>query len=296
MTVEYETILPADKIQDGMHTSLTDETIAFYTVPQSALARQDLINGIKSWRIWSMLAWQDIKLRYRRSVLGPFWLTISMAITAYTMGFLYSHLFHIELAVYFPFLVAGMLGWTLISSLVIEYTDGFIHSDSYIKQIKLPYSLYIHRIATRNLIIFFHNTLVIVPVLILYHTFAKVNLHTLLIIPGLAMLYINSIIFGLILAMIGARYRDVSQIIKSLVQVVFFVTPVMWGPETLGASHQWVVNFNPFYGFLQLIREPLLGRVPTLNNLGIVLITTVIGIIICTKMFARYRARIIYWL
>ncbi len=70
-----------------------------------------------------------------------------------------------------------------------------------------------------------------VPVFIIFHQSVHINFYTLLMIPGLAIIYLNSVIYGIILAMIGSRFRDVSQIIKSLVQVVFFVTPVMWSPS-----------------------------------------------------------------
>ena len=82
------------------------------------LAWNDIADGLKSWRIWLLLAWHAVKLRYRRSTLGPFWITISMAITIYTMGILYGHLFKINLAVYYPFLATGILGWNLISLIV----------------------------------------------------------------------------------------------------------------------------------------------------------------------------------
>lgn len=275
---------------------LQTESWAFPIASQGNLAQKDVIDGIKNWRIWLMLAYQDIKLRYRRSMLGPFWITLSMAITVYSMGFLYGHLFKVDLAEYFPYLVSGMLSWTLISTLVIEYTDGFVTSDSYIKQIKLPYTLYMHRIAARNIIIFAHNLLVIVPILFIFHTYAKVDLNTLLLIPGLSILYFNAISYGLILSMIGGRYRDVSQIIKSFVQVIFFVTPVMWGPAALGQNHQWIINLNPFYAFLELIREPLIGKMPTLTNFSVAAVTTLFGLLVSTKLFTRYRARIVYWL
>ncbi|HTM62957.1 MAG TPA: ABC transporter permease [Gammaproteobacteria bacterium] len=276
---------------------ITHDEVIFTPVSQSKLALIDILDGARKWPIWFMLAYQDIKLRYRRSVLGPFWLTISMAITVYSMGFLYAKLFHVQLDHYFPFLVSGMLGWTLISTIVIEFVDGLATSESLIKQIKLPYTLYIHRITCRNILIFFHNIFVIIPIMIIYHETAKVNLNTLLLLPGLAVIYLNCISFGMILALIGARYRDIAQIIKSLMQVVFFITPVMWGPEVLGASnHQWIIDFNPFYSFLELIREPLLGNIPTMKNLAMVGSMTIIGITISWLMFSRYRSRIIYWL
>jgi ABC-type polysaccharide/polyol phosphate export permease len=243
-----------------------------------------------------MLAYQDIKLRYRRSVLGPFWLTISMAVTVYSMGFLYAKLFHTELSEYYPFLVGGMLAWSLISAIVTDATEGLVVSENLIKQIKLPYTLYVHRIATRNVLIFLHNVVVIIPIMIIFHDTVKVNLNTLLIIPGILYTYVNAVIYGLLLAMIGARYRDIAQVIKSLVQVIFFITPVMWKPGVLSGRSYWIVDYNPFYGFIECIREPLLGRAPTVKNLLSVLVVTVIGLILTSKIFIRYRSRIVYWL
>ncbi len=263
---------------------------------QKILAWNDFKEGIQHWRIWLMLAYKDIKLRYRRSILGPFWLTISMAITVYSMGFLYGHLFHIALEHYYPFLVAGMLGWSLISTIVLEFTDGFMTSDALIKQIKLPFTLYIHRIAARNIIIFFHNIFVIVPILIIYHHYVKINLYMLLLIPGLLLIYINAICYGLVLAMVGSRYRDISQIIKSLIQVVFFITPVMWAPEVLGPQNHLIVDLNPFYSFLELIRAPLLGGMPSLKNMLMVTFVTALGLVVSMKLLISYRARIVYWI
>jgi len=254
----------------------------------------DFVEGFKKWRIWLMLAYQDIRLRYRRSILGPFWLTLSMAITVYSMGYLYSHLFHIDLKTYFPFLVSGMLGWGLISTIIMEYTDGFLTADGLIKQIKLPYTLHIHRIITRNIIIFFHNIVVIIPIYFIFHT--PVGLNFLLLLPGLAVLYLNAIAYGLILAIVGARFRDISPIVKSLVQVIFFVTPVMWNPSMLSEKNRFFFVYNPFYSFLELIRNPLLGSYPSTESIIMVFLVTSVGIILSAILFTKYRARIIYWL
>jgi lipopolysaccharide transport system permease protein len=263
---------------------------------QMRLALTDLVEGLKKWPVWFMLAYQDIKLRYRRSVLGPFWITLSMAITVYTMGYLYSHLFHSNIHSYFPFLAAGMLSWALISSAITDLTEGFMISEGLIKQIKLPYSLYIHRIVTRNFLIFFHNILVMVPIFVVFHNTVKIDFYTLMLIPGLFMIYINAFFYGLALAMIGARYRDVSQIIRSLVQVAFFITPVMWDPAILSPEKRYIANFNPFYSFIELIRAPLTGNPPVLFHWGMVAIVTLIGIVFSFALFKKYRPRIVYWL
>jgi ABC-type polysaccharide/polyol phosphate export permease len=281
------------------HSSVENSSEINVVFPRNSpgkLAWLDLKESLQKWPIWMMLAYQDIKLRYRRSVLGPFWLTLSMAITVYSMGFLYAHLFHVAMDEYYPFLVAGMLSWTLISSTVTDLTDTFVLADGLIKQIKLPYTLYIHRVAARNFMIFFHNIIVLIPIFIIFHHSAKINLDTLLIIPGLALIYINAIVYGLILAMIGARYRDISQVIKSLVQVVFFVTPVMWSPNILPEHSRYAVYLNPFYSLIEIVRAPMIGTMPTFFNYCVVLALTAFGGLVAAKMLARYRTRIIYWI
>lgn len=294
MSIEAELTVNTSNI--SIEESKTFDSIIFENPDQKKLALLDIKEGLKKWPIWLMLAYQDIKLRYRRSILGPFWVTLSMAITVYSMGFLYGHLFHTDLKQYYPFLVAGMLSWALVSNLLVEQTDAFMTSESLIRQIKLPYSLYVHRIATRNIIIFFHNVIVMVPVYIIFHETAKINLYTLWLLPNLLLIYLNAFTYGIVLAALSARYRDVSQIIKSLIQVVFFLTPVMWAPTILSPQKQFIVNANPFYAFLEMIRAPLLGTMPTFLNYVIVISVTWIGILFCIAIFIPYRSRIIYWL
>ncbi len=273
-----------------------EEAVAFPNISQRQLAWLDIKEGLQHWRIWFLLAYQDIKLRYRRSVLGPFWITISMAITTYSMGYLYSHLFHMDVKAYFPYLVAGMLAWSLISTTITDMVDTLMTTEGLIKQIKLPYSLYVHRIAARNIIIFLHNILVFVPVMFIFPQQVNLGISLLLLIPGLLIIYFNSITYGLVLAMIGGRYRDISQIIKSLIQVVFFVTPIMWKPEVLPPSKQFIAHLNPMYCLIELIRAPLIGYLPKPTILIIVTMITLIGIILSYFVFISRRARIIYWL
>jgi lipopolysaccharide transport system permease protein len=265
------------------------------TIGKWQLAISDFLSGLKNWRIWCLLAHQDIRLRYRRSTLGPFWLTISMAITIYTMGFLYGYLFKMDLQHYYPFLAGGMLSWALISGIVLDATESFAASESLMKKIKLPYTLYIHRVVWRNIIIFFHNIIVIIPILIIFHQVAKVNFNTLMLIPDLLLIYLNGLLYGIVLAMIGSRYRDISQIIKSFIQVIFFVTPVMWDPNILPAKMHFIVMLNPFYAFIELIRLPLLGSAPNSEVFLMAAAVTLVGVLAVCYLFPRRRSRIIYW-
>jgi lipopolysaccharide transport system permease protein len=290
-----ETIFSSENIAEFQKPQEA-ETVFYPERNQKVLAQDDFRDGLRKWRIWMMLSYQDIRLRYRRSVLGPLWLTLSMAITVYSMGYLYGHLFHTNLETYFPFLVGGMISWALISSSITELGDAYAAEEGLIKQIKLPYTLYIHRVISRNIIIFLHTLLVIIPILIIFHQVAKVNLNSLLLVPNLIIFYVNAFTYGILLSMVGARYRDLSQIIKSLVQVIFFVTPVMWNPSLLPQKDHYLVYLNPFYAFVELIRAPLLGQAPEAVIYLMCALVTGLGIFLCKGMFSRYRARIVYWI
>ncbi len=270
------------------------EELSLLNASHFVKAYQDIINAFKQWRIWVLLGWQDIQLRYRRSILGPFWLTLSIAITIYSMGFLYGHLFKMDLQVYFPYLATGILTWNLISTSLIEATDSFVNSEAYIKQIKLPYSCFILRMMFRNTVIFLHNVLAFIPLIFIFHI--PVNGYSLLILPALLLICVNIVIYGNVLAIIGTRYRDIAPIINSLIQVAFFLTPIMWMPDLLPDRYHFAVHWNPFAHFLNLLRQPLLGQPFSAETLYMITIITIFGLISFSLLFAKARSRIIYWL
>ena len=267
-----------------------------FTPNQTKLAIEDILESFTKWRLWLMLASHDVKLRYRRSALGPFWITLSMAITIYSMGYLYGHLFRADFREYYPFLVGGMLGWSLISMLIFDLSETYVVAEGMIKQIKMPCCLYILRVIARDIIIFFHNVLVILPVIFVFHKTVHLNGYTLLLLPGLLLICLNALTYGLILALIGCRFRDMVQVVRSLVQVIFFMTPIMWNPSILPRDKQWIVTCNPFNAFVELIRRPLIGEPFSWLTFIIVLLVTLIGFSVSFNMLTKYRSRIVYWL
>lgn len=248
----------------------------------------------KQWEVWYLLATQDIRLRYRRSAIGPFWITISMAVTVYTMGFLYGHLFKVNIQDYFPYLASGIIGWNFISLLILESSNTFIESEPYIKNQESFMSLFVMRLILRNLIVFGHNLIVFIPIVFIFHV--PVTLKLFLLIPAIFVIALNVMIWGSFLAVMGTRYRDFAQIITSLVQVIFFLTPIMWMPSSLPERLQWVVIVNPFNQFLNLIRDPLLNLPFQFNTILVVGVFSVIGFMFYANVFARYKNRIVFWL
>ena len=254
----------------------------------------EIIAIISHWLIWFSLAMRDIKLRYRRSTIGPFWITISTAITIGSMGFLYGKLFHADLDFYFPYLASGIIGWSFLSSLINESSQTFIESEHFIKNQASFLSIYNMRILIRNIIIFMHNLVVFIPIGLFFKT--KIGLSILFLIPSIFIICCNIITYGSILAILGTRYRDFAQLVSSAIQIIFFLTPIMWMPNSLQISATWIIYCNPFYHFLNLIRAPLLNQSITSTNIIVTLLVTCLGFILYYLFLPRYKHRIVFWL
>jgi len=259
---------------------------------QSA-ARRDLWEGVRNWRLWTTLGWQDIRQRYRRSVLGPAWLVLSAAIWIGSLGLMFGALFRMNMVDFFPYVAAGVIGWTLISQTVSEASAIFVQSKSIIESIGLPLSVQAYRAVFRNLIVYLHSLPILFIVDFLYPI--PVN-ETLLLFPvGLALVAINGFWVSLLLGILGTRFRDLQQIVVSMIQVVFFMTPIFWKMELLG-RHAYIVLLNPFYHFVEIIRAPLLGQTPALSSYAVVCGVTAIGFLAADAAFGKFRGRIHYWL
>ena len=226
---------------------------------RSAAAWDDLVEGMsKSW-MWSAMAMQDIRMRYRGSLLGPFWLTISMVIMIAAMGVIYARLFNMEITRYLPFLTVGLVIWNFVSTVIIEGCQTFLSAQNVITQVRMPFSVHAWRTVYRNLIVLAHNTVIVPLVLIIFHV--PVGWTVIFIVPALVILTINGLWISILLGMISARYRDVPPIVMSFVQVIFFITPIFWPPEALGIWMQ-ALPLNPLFAAVDVVRAPLLGAAP----------------------------------
>jgi ABC-type polysaccharide/polyol phosphate export permease len=259
----------------------------------ASAAWEDLVEGLaKSW-MWSAMAMQDIRLRYRGSLLGPFWLTISMIIMIAAMGLIYARMFNMQLTDYLPFLTVGLVIWGFVSTTIIEGCQTFLSAQNVITQVRLPFSVHAWRTVYRNLIVLAHNMVVVPLVLIIFHV--PIGWRALFVLPALALLAINGLWVSVLLGMISARYRDVPPIVMSFVQVIFFVTPIFWPPEAVGIWMQ-ALPLNPLFAAVDVVRAPLLGAAPLAYSWAVLLTVTVVGSIGTFALFAKFRARIAYWI
>jgi ABC-type polysaccharide/polyol phosphate export permease len=260
---------------------------------RTARAIADFREGLREYELWITMGIQDIKRRYRRSVLGPLWLTLSLAVLVAALGILYSALMGTPKEIFIPHLALGFIAWNFIQGAVTDGCNVFVNNKNWITNIRTPLSLFVFRMTWEHLVTMAHNALVYVGVAIIFGINA--GLTGLMVLPGLLLVMFNAIWVGILFGTLCARFRDIPQIIQSIMRIAFFLTPIIWMPAQLG-TRDYIAMFNPFTYFVELIRSPLLGVAPSLMTWGLALCVTIVGWAIAAVVFIRFRGRIAYWL
>ncbi len=290
MSATLETPIPPPRPLIGTLLDLHAEATP---AARQRLALRDLGDGMRLWRLGLTLGWLDIKLRYRGSMLGPFWLTLSTAIMVAALGGVYGTLFHMDLRSYLPFLALSLVLWNAISGLIGDACNAFLQAEGLIRSVRMPFFLHAVRVVVRNAATLGHNVVVIVAVFAIFRVVPGPD--ALLAIPGLMIWTVDAFATCLLLGAFCARFRDVAPIVGSIIQIAFFVTPIVWKPEQLGAGGWWL-PLNPFDSLLSVVRGPLLGDLPYpgmtwLSALGY-------SVLLCAAawlLFARVRGRLAFW-
>ncbi|KAB2698464.1 ABC transporter permease [Ochrobactrum sp. Kaboul] len=260
-----------------------------------AVAIRDIMDALTAYRIALIFGWQDIAQRYRRSRVGAFWLTLNMAVYIGALGLIFGTLFRSNMADYLPHMCAGVIIWGLISSALSEGCTTFSGASGTILQVRLPLFTHIMRTLWKNVIIFFHN-IVIFPILCLILG-RQLNFYVFLALPGFLLVVLNLTWMMLILATLCCRFRDMTQIVTNLLQICFYLTPIIWTVKTLPENaSKLIFELNPFYHFMQLIRAPLFGVAPELSSWLVAFGLAVVGWSFALVFFGKYRWRIPYWL
>jgi ABC-type polysaccharide/polyol phosphate export permease len=263
-------------------------------VPQYDVALADFAEGIVAWRMWGRLAWQEIKRRYRRTTIGPFWTSLSLGIFIGVLGVVWAGLWNQNPKTYLPFLCAGMISWNFVQANITDGCMVFVGGETFIKQQPFPYSLLAYTMVWRNLILLAHNLVIFVFIAIYAGVAAKAA--TLLIVPGVILNSLNGVWIAMLLGVVCARYRDLQQVVGSVMQIAMFVTPIFFTRDQLGPRFGHVVDYNVLYHYVEIIRAPLLGRAPDLWSWVVATVALVTGWVTMLWFYSRFRRRVPYWL
>ena len=258
-------------------------------------ATGDIVQAVRNFGLSWMLAWQDIVQRYRRSTLGPFWVTLSRAILIAAIAAIFGPIFGRQQAEYLPFLASGLILWSFVTGTLSDGCTAFTSSEALMKQLPLPLFTHHLRAWIRNGMILAHD-LLILPIVFSWYGIAP-EWRTLWVIPGIALLSLSLLSTGLILGILCTRYRDMPQMVASLLRVSFYMTPIMWLPDLLGTGRRALLMWlNPFYHYLEIVRGPLLGTTPSLTSWLVAGTITVSSCVVAVVLFNSKRKRIVFWL
>jgi lipopolysaccharide transport system permease protein len=263
-------------------------------ISQWQLLLKDLRESVKLWRLWMHLGWEDVAKQYRRSFLGPVWISLNTAFFTITFGLIGAQLFKMPVQEYLPYFCVGQILFTYLTSQLVEGCQTFSAADAFLKQTPYPKFAFALRVVWRNLIMLLHNVPIILGVLVWSGQLGSIR-------PlgfGLALLavVVSASLVVALLGAISARFRDVPMIISSLMQISFFVTPVMWRTSQLTERAQLVVFFNPLAAYLDILRAPLLGVDTAHSSWATVGIAMVVLLLLFGTVFQAARRRIVYWI
>jgi ABC-type polysaccharide/polyol phosphate export permease len=220
-------------------------------------------------------AWLDTVCQYRRSKIGPLWETINVLVMTLGIAVVSSAVIGGTISDLTAYIGLGIIVWTAITAQIGDGASTFVRNREYILSSNLSVDFYVARMVFRILITFCHHILLYFVGIAV----GLISLHwtALLAIPGIVLLFVNGFWVITLLAFLCARFRDVELIIRNLLQLAFFVTPVFWDYRRVLTGRQYIIDYNVLFYFIEIIRAPLLGEVPSAKTYAVVLSVTVVG-------------------
>lgn len=258
------------------------------------LGAGELVEGLANWRIWHLMGTGELRRRYARSRLGQGWLVLSNAITIVVLGLVWSLLWKMPIADILPYIAVGHIAWQMMATTLLEATTAFTASGHYFLNQRMVFSTAILAVVYRNLIALVHNLAIVVVLYLVLGLWPGFALVAALVEIALATLLAVPVAY--LVAILCTRFRDVTQIVTSALQIAFFLTPVLWKEEFMPAEHRWIVDYNPLAHVLAVMRDPLLSVPVATDRWLLVMAMTVAAFVVALPIVGALRRRIIYWI
>lgn len=253
--------------------------------------------SIRLWHIWVRLGLQDVKLKFRRSSIGAAWIFVNLAVLVLSIGFIYANLLGQEPREFIPYLTIGLILWQYLTNSIVDGGNAFVHSEGYIRQISLPIYVYILRFFISISVTTLITLIAFALVAVIYRV--PVGPGTLLAIPGLLMLMTTSLLLITIFAHLNTRFRDIAHMASVGMQVLFYVTPVIYPAALLTERRRFaaVIEFNPLYHVMEVVRQPLLSASAASLQSYLAMLVILAGLsVAAVTVIALNQRRIVFFL
>ncbi|MBS0360300.1 MAG: ABC transporter permease [Proteobacteria bacterium] len=264
------------------------------TLFEAQMALRDLRTSVERIDLARSLAWHDVVSRYRGSILGPLWITLSMGLMILGIGVLWGGLFRVPVHEFVPLVAVGIVFFGFVTTTINEGCDTFVQAAGMLSQTALPMFTFVWRTVLRNLINLGHHVVIVGAVLVWAGLWAGANYPAAAL--GFIFLVINVAWISMLVAIISARFRDIPQAVASVTQAAAIMTPVYWPPDRIPEKYRWILDFNPFYHLLQAVRAPLIGKAVEPHSYLVLALMALIGWGLVFSLFANTRRRIVHYL
>jgi ABC-type polysaccharide/polyol phosphate export permease len=254
----------------------------------------DLLSGIANWRVSHIMGLGEIRRRYARSRIGQFWLTISTGIVVAVLGLIWSTLWKVPVADFVPFVAISLIVWTMVSGTLAEAATLFASTGPIFLNQGMSFSTAIYALVYRHLLILLHNLPIIVMAILLFSV--PSGSICLVALPGLAAVVLTLVWTSYLVAIACVRFRDLTQVVQNGLMIAFFITPVFWKPDQVPLDEHYLLSLNPFAALLAVVREPLLGQLPTFDDWTTAATLSIGGFVIALPIIGFCKRRIIYWI
>ena len=255
-------------------------------------AQEDLAQALRQQKLWADMAFRDFRDRYAGSFFGPFWLTFTTALAATGLGLLYSVLFDVPIRTHLPYVTTAWVVWEVVGGFITGGCNVFLGNAKYFNEFPMPYSLFSFKLTLMQAFTVFFRIIVLVAIVLLLSV--PITPLAILSVFGFALIFWIGFWAALGLGVLNARFRDFGQLAAASLRAIFFMTPIFWAPSRLG-DYAYLVNFNPFYHFIHIVRAPILQLDGIGLSFTVVFVLAVLAPMVSIFLFGKFSHRLAYW-
>ena len=244
--------------------------------------------------IWA-LALKELKIRYKRSVLGFLWALLNPALLMLVLTVVFSVILKQSLWHYPIFLLSVLLPWTFFSQSLMYASESIVNSGDLIKKLSVSKLVFPCAAVISNMINFLLSMIPLALIVVLMgHPFFWTWIY--LPVPLLA-LTLFTLGVSFFFATLNVFYRDVSHIVQIVVQLWFYVTPILYKIDIFPEKYRWLFKMNPMIYFMNGFRLSVYdGQLPRITSVIACFACALLSLVVGFSLFRRQQSNFVYYL
>lgn len=238
-------------------------------------------------------AWTETRARYRRSVLGPLWITLGTLIGSLGLAFVWATILNSNVDEFIPYITIGIVLWQVVSGAITEAAGNFYRNITTFQERPISPYFFSYQLTFKGLVSLAHSLPFIILILAALGTGLRGT--ELWAIPGILILFGHILWISHLIAFLGARYRDLDPMLSNLMPIIFFLTPILYDAGRLG-DFRFLADFNPFIYLIDVVRGPLIGVTPDFRVYVTLIVALLIGIWLSALVNQKIGRKLLHWM